>query len=66
MFCFIITAQEIADYEADMLEMAGEHTFPTDEEMEEMFKWKPTKFWTAKLMNKQPQPLKSSLLPARL
>jgi hypothetical protein len=37
MFCFIITAQEIADYKADMLEMAGEHIFPTDEEMEEMF-----------------------------
>ena len=38
MFCFIITAQEIADSEADMLEMAGEYIFPTDEEMEEMFK----------------------------
>ena len=37
MFCFIITAQEIADYKADMLEMAGEYIFPTDEEMEEMF-----------------------------
>jgi hypothetical protein len=47
-----------------MLEMAGEHIFPTDEEMEEMFQWKPTKSWTAKPTNKQPQLLKSSLLPA--
>lgn len=37
MFCFIITAQEIADYKADMLEMSVEYTLPTDEEMEEMF-----------------------------
>ena len=38
MFCFNITAQEIADYQADMLEMAGEHIFPTDEEMEKVFR----------------------------
>ena len=36
MYDFNITAQELSDYLADMAEMAGEATFLSDEEMEEM------------------------------
>ena len=36
MINYNITAQEAADYIADMLEMAGDDLFPTEEEMAEM------------------------------
>jgi hypothetical protein len=36
MIDYNITAQEAADYIADMLEMAGDDLFPTEEEMAEM------------------------------
>ena len=39
MYSYNITAQEISDYLADMVEMAGEATFLSDEEMEEMAKF---------------------------
>ena len=39
MYSYSITAQEISDYLADMAEMAGEATFLSDEEMEEMAKF---------------------------
>lgn len=35
MYNFNITAQELADFHADMLDMAGDN-LPTDEEMAEM------------------------------
>ena len=37
MYDYNLTAQEISDYNADMLELAGTDYQPTDEEMEEMF-----------------------------
>lgn len=37
MYDYNLTAQEISDYNADMLELAGTEYQPTDEEMEEMF-----------------------------
>lgn len=37
MYDYNITAQEMADFVADMLEMAGD--LPTDEEMAEMANW---------------------------
>lgn len=36
MYDYNITAQEISDYNADMMELAGTQYQPTDEEMEEM------------------------------
>ena len=39
MYDYNITAQELSDYYADMAEMAGEATFLSDEEMEEMAKF---------------------------
>ena len=36
MYDYNITTPEISDYLTDMAEMAGEATFPSDEEMEEM------------------------------
>ena len=36
MYDYNITVQELSDYFADMAEMAGEATFLSDEEMEEM------------------------------
>ena len=36
MYDFNITAREYADYVADMLEMAGEWEFPSEEAIEEM------------------------------
>lgn len=40
MYDYNITAQEISDYIADMLEMEGEFLAPpTEEEMEAMAKW---------------------------
>ena len=38
MYSYNITAQEIADFAADMLEMAAS-TLPTDAEMAEMARW---------------------------
>ena len=37
MYDYNMTAQEISDYNADMLELAGTDYQPTDEEMEEMY-----------------------------
>ena len=37
MYNYNLTAQEISDYNADMLELAGTQYQPTDEEMEEMY-----------------------------
>ena len=37
MYDYNMTAQEISDYNADMLELAGTEYQPTDEEMEEMY-----------------------------
>ena len=38
MYDYNLTAQEISDYNADMLELRGEFFAPlTDEEMEEMY-----------------------------
>ena len=37
MYDYNLTAQEISDYNADMLELVGETYFPSDEEMEEMY-----------------------------
>lgn len=37
MYDYNLTAQEISDYNADMLELAGTQYQPTDEEMEEMY-----------------------------
>ena len=37
MYDYNLTAQEISDYNADMLELAGTEYQPTDEEMEEMY-----------------------------
>ena len=37
MYDYNLTAQEISDYSADMLELAGTDYQPTDEEMEEMY-----------------------------
>ena len=37
MYDYNLTAQEISDYNADMLELAGTDYQPTDEEMEEMY-----------------------------
>lgn len=40
MYDFRITAQEISDYNADMLELMGEFLAPpTEEEMEAMAEW---------------------------
>ena len=36
MYDYNMAIQEMADYYADMMEMAGEGYCPTDEEMEEM------------------------------
>ena len=36
MYDYNITAQETTDFIADMLEMAGDDFFPTEEEMAEM------------------------------
>lgn len=38
MYDYNMAIQEMADYYADMMEMAGEGYCPTDEEMEEMAK----------------------------
>lgn len=37
MYDYNLTAQEISDYNADMLELAGMNYQPTDEEMEEIY-----------------------------
>lgn len=37
MYDYNLTAQEISDYNADMLELAGTQYQPTDEEMEEIY-----------------------------
>lgn len=37
MYDYNLTMQEISDYNADMLELAGTEYQPTDEEMEEMY-----------------------------
>ena len=37
MYDYNLTAQEISDYNADMLELAGTEYQPTDEEMEEIY-----------------------------
>ena len=37
MYDYNMTIQEISDYNADMLELAGTDYQPTDEEMEEMY-----------------------------
>ena len=37
MYDYNLTAQEISDYNADMLELAGTVYQPTDEKMEEMY-----------------------------
>ena len=37
MYDYNLTAQEISDYNADMLELAGTDYQPTDEGMEEMY-----------------------------
>ena len=37
MYDYNLTAQEISDYNADMLELAGTDYQPNDEEMEEMY-----------------------------
>ena len=37
MYDYNMTIQEISDYNADMLELAGTEYQPTDEEMEEMY-----------------------------
>ena len=37
MYNYNLTAQEISDYNADMLELAGTEYQPTDEEMEEIY-----------------------------
>ena len=40
MYDYNLTAQEISDYNADMLELMGEFlTPPTEEEMEVMAEW---------------------------
>jgi hypothetical protein len=39
MYDYNITVQELSDFYADMAEMAGEATFLSDEEMEEMAKF---------------------------
>ena len=39
MYDYNLTAQEISDYNADMLELAGIEYQPTDEEMEEMYEY---------------------------
>ena len=39
MYDYNISIQEISDYIADMVEMAGEAYFPTEEEMEEMARY---------------------------
>ena len=38
MYDYHITAREYADYVADMLEMAADFEFPSDEDIEEMAK----------------------------
>ena len=43
MYDYNMTAQEISDYNADMLELAGTDYQPTDEEMEEMFMYAKTR-----------------------
>lgn len=37
MYDYNLTAQEISDYNADMMELAYAEYIPTDEEMEEMY-----------------------------
>ena len=37
MYDYNLTAQEISDYSADMLELAGTEYQPTSEELEEMY-----------------------------
>ena len=37
MYDYNMAIQEISDYNADMLELAGTDYQPTDEEMEEMY-----------------------------
>lgn len=37
MYDYNLTAQEISDYNADMLELADTEYQPTDEELEEMY-----------------------------
>lgn len=37
MYDYNMTAQEISDYNADMLELAGTEYQPTSEELEEMY-----------------------------
>ena len=37
MYDYNLTAQEISDYNADMLELAYAEYTPTDEEMKEMY-----------------------------
>lgn len=37
MYDYNMTAQEISDYNADMLELAGTKYQPTSEELEEMY-----------------------------
>ena len=37
MYDYNITAQEISDYNADMLELAGTEYQPTNEELEAMY-----------------------------
>ena len=37
MYDYNLTIQEISDYNADMLELAGTDYQPTDEEMEEIY-----------------------------
>lgn len=37
MYDYNITAQEISDYNAEMLEQSGINYIPTEEEMEQMY-----------------------------
>ena len=37
MYDYNLTVQEISDYNADMLELAGTEYQPTDEEIEEIY-----------------------------
>ena len=39
MYDYNMTIQEISDYNADMLELAGTDYQPTDEEMEEIYEY---------------------------
>ena len=43
MYDYDMTAQEVSDYNADMLELAGTEYQPTNKEMDEMFMYANTR-----------------------